>query len=77
MNQIWLEVSIDTRSAALEALAAYLTACGIVGLVLEDENDLAQFEDERTTWRSLKMKTAPSGRRWTRACATPCAGSPA
>ncbi|HIS53048.1 MAG TPA: 50S ribosomal protein L11 methyltransferase [Candidatus Onthomonas avicola] len=54
MNQIWLEVSIDTRSAALEALAAYLTACGIVGLVLEDENDLAQFEDEnRSVWSEV------------------------
>ncbi|MGM9539030.1 MAG: 50S ribosomal protein L11 methyltransferase [Candidatus Onthomonas sp.] len=47
MNQIWLEVSIDTVSGCLEDLAAYLTARGIVGLVIEDENDLEQFEDER------------------------------
>lgn len=47
MNQIWLEVSIDTVSDCLEDLAAYLTARGIVGLVLEDENDLEQFEDEQ------------------------------
>ena len=46
MEQIWLEVSIDTVSDALEDVAAYLTARGIVGLVLEDERDLEQFEDE-------------------------------
>ena len=54
MDQIWLEVSIDTRSGALEALAAYLTACGIAGLVLEDERDLEQFEDEnRAAWSDV------------------------
>ncbi|MCD8383771.1 MAG: 50S ribosomal protein L11 methyltransferase [Clostridiales bacterium] len=46
MEQIWLEVSIDTVSPCLEELAAYLTGRGIVGLVLEDEADLEQFEDE-------------------------------
>lgn len=47
MDQYWLEVSIDTAPGCLDDLAAYLTACGIVGLVLEDENDLADFQDER------------------------------
>lgn len=37
MEQIWLEVSIDTVSPCLEELAAYLTGRGVVGLVLEDE----------------------------------------
>ena len=46
MDQIWLEVSIDTVSDCLEDLAAYLTARGIVGLVIEDEADLEKFEDE-------------------------------
>lgn len=54
MNQIWLEVIIDTFSSCLEDLAAYLTARGIVGLVLEDENDLEQFEDEQQAcWASI------------------------
>ena len=47
MEQIWLEVSIDTVSDCLEDVAAYLTARGIVGLVLEDERELCQFEDSR------------------------------
>ncbi|MCD8335380.1 MAG: 50S ribosomal protein L11 methyltransferase [Clostridiales bacterium] len=47
MDQYWLEVSIDTAPGCLDDLAAYLTACGIVGLVLEDENDLTDFQDER------------------------------
>lgn len=47
MEQIWLEVSIDTVSDCLEDLAAYLTARDVVGLVLEDERDLEQFEDEQ------------------------------
>ena len=46
MDQIWLEVSIDTVSDCLEDLAAYLTARGVVGLVIEDEADLERFEDE-------------------------------
>lgn len=47
MEQYWLEVTIDTVSACLEELAAYLTGCGIVGLVLEDEADLAEFASEQ------------------------------
>lgn len=47
MYQTWLEVRIDTVSSCLEDLAAYITARGIVGLVIEDENDLEQFEDEQ------------------------------
>jgi ribosomal protein L11 methyltransferase len=47
MEQLWLEVTIDTVTECLEDLAAYLTGCGIVGLVLEDETDLAEFADEQ------------------------------
>lgn len=47
MDQYWLEVSIDTTPDCIDDLAAYLTACGIVGLVLEDESDLEDFMDER------------------------------
>ncbi len=54
MEQIWLEVSIDTVSDCLEDVAAYLTARGIVGLVLEDERELCQFEDEnRDSWANI------------------------
>ena len=54
MEQIWLEVSIDTVSDCLEDVAAYLTARDIVGLVLEDERELCQFEDEnRDSWANI------------------------
>ena len=64
MDQIWLEVSIDTVSDCLEDLAAYLTARGIVGLVLEDERELYQFEDEnRDSWANIDegLKAAMRG----------------
>lgn len=64
MDQIWLEVSIDTVSPCLEDLAAYLTARGIVGLVLEDEHDLEQFEDEhRSEWSDVdeELKASMKG----------------
>lgn len=47
MDQYWLEVSIDTVTGCMDDLAAYLTGCGIVGLVLEDESDLEDFADEQ------------------------------
>lgn len=46
MEQFWLEAAIDTTSDCLDDLAAYLTACGMEGLVLEDEADFEQFADE-------------------------------
>lgn len=51
MEQLWLEVSIDTVSGCLDSLAAYLTGCGVVGLVLEDEADLAAFaQEQKSAW---------------------------
>lgn len=51
MEQLWLEVSIDTVTGCLEDLAAYLTGCGVVGLVLEDEADLAEFaQEQKSAW---------------------------
>ncbi len=47
MEQYWLEVSVDTVADCLDDLAAYITGCGIVGLVLEDEHDLEDFADEQ------------------------------
>lgn len=42
MEQYWLEVAVDTTPECMEDLAAYLTGCGIVGLVLENEADFEQ-----------------------------------
>jgi ribosomal protein L11 methyltransferase len=51
MDQIWLEVAIDTTAAGIEPLCAYLTAMGITGLVVEEEADFEQFADEnRDSW---------------------------
>lgn len=46
MEQYWLEATVDTTPECLEDLAAYLTGCGIVGLVLENEADFDQFMEE-------------------------------
>ena len=51
MEQYWLEAAIDTAPDCLEDLAAYLTGCGIVGLVLESEEDFARrLEANRPYW---------------------------
>ena len=51
MDTSWLEISIDTSAGALDDLSAYLTASGIVGLVLEDEADFQDFLDNnRAYW---------------------------
>ena len=42
----WLEIGIDTTTDALDDLSAYLMAVGIMGLVLEDEQDFNQFLEE-------------------------------
>jgi ribosomal protein L11 methyltransferase len=42
----WLEIGIDTTTDALDDLSAYLMAVGIMGLVLEDEQDFTQFLEE-------------------------------
>lgn len=51
MEQIWLECAIDTAPGCLEDLAAYLIACGIEGLVLEDGAEFDAFaEENRPFW---------------------------
>lgn len=51
MDQVWLEVAIDTTAAGIEPVCAYLTAMGIGGLVVEEEADFEQFADEnRDSW---------------------------
>jgi ribosomal protein L11 methyltransferase len=51
MDQIWLEVTIDTTAAGIEPVCAYLTALGVGGLVVEEEADFEQFADEnKSCW---------------------------
>jgi ribosomal protein L11 methyltransferase len=51
MEQTWLEITINTTADDLEALAARLTANGLVGLVIEDEQDFKTFlEENRQYW---------------------------
>ena len=47
----WLEVCLDTRQGELEPLCAQLTANGVTGLVIEDEEDFKAFlEQNRQYW---------------------------
>lgn len=67
MEQYWLEVSIDTVTECMDDLAAYLTGCGIVGLVLEDETDLQDFADEQKPfWDDVDESVIDSRRGVTR-----------
>lgn len=51
MELTWLEITINTTADDLDALTARLTANGVVGLVIEDENDFKQFlEQNRQYW---------------------------
>ena len=51
MNLTWLEITINTTGNDLDTLAAKLTANGVVGLVIEDEEDFKQFlENNRQYW---------------------------
>ncbi len=47
----YLEITIDTESDSIEAVAAALTAGGFADLVLEDQEEFAQFLDQnRAYW---------------------------
>ena len=64
MEQIWLEVSIDTTAAGIEPVCAYLTALGVGGLVVEEEADFEQFADEnKSCWDEVDeaLKQARTG----------------
>ncbi len=51
MELKWLEITINTTGDDLEALTARLTGNGVVGLVIEDEEDFKQFlENNRQYW---------------------------
>ena len=47
----WLELTIDTVSSGIEAVAAALTAGGFADLVLEDQAEFEDFlEDNKAYW---------------------------
>ena len=47
----WLEISVSTRSATIEQVAASLTAGGFADLVLEDQAEFESFlEENRAYW---------------------------
>ena len=47
----WLEVTLDTAEAELDALCARLTGNGVTGLAIEDEEDFKTFlEQNRQYW---------------------------
>lgn len=51
MELTWLEVTINTTGEDLDPLAARLTANGVTGLVIEDEEDFRQFlENNKQYW---------------------------
>ena len=47
----WLEITIDTQSSSIDAVAAQLTAGGFADLVLEDQQEFESFLDQnREYW---------------------------
>ena len=42
----WLEVTLDTTEAELDALCARLTGNGVTGLAIEDEEDFKTFLEQ-------------------------------
>ena len=51
MDLKWLEITVNTTGDDLDILAAKLTANGVVGLVLEDEEDFKSFlENNKQYW---------------------------
>ena len=51
MDLKWLEITVNTTGDDLETLAARLTANGVIGLVIEDEEDFKNFlENNKQYW---------------------------
>ena len=51
MDLKWLEITVNTTGDDLDALAAKLTANGVIGLVIEDEEDFKSFlENNKQYW---------------------------
>ena len=45
----WLEVHIDTNHAGLEPLEIFLSANGVDGVVIDDEQDFQSFLENNTS----------------------------
>ncbi len=51
MDLKWLEITVNTTGDDLDTLAAKLTANGVIGLVIEDEEDFKSFlENNKQYW---------------------------
>ena len=51
MDLKWLEITVNTTGDDLDTLAARLTANGVIGLVIEDEEDFKNFlENNKQYW---------------------------
>ena len=51
MDLKWLEITVNTTGDDLDTLAARLTANGVIGLVIEDEEDFRNFlENNKQYW---------------------------
>lgn len=51
MDLKWLEITVNTTGDDLDTLAARLTANGVIGLVIEDEEDFKSFlENNKQYW---------------------------
>lgn len=50
MGMKWIEISINTTTAAVEAVANVLYDAGVSGVVIEDPHDLALLERDDDAW---------------------------
>ena len=57
----WLEVHIDTNHAGLEPLEIFLSANGVDGVVIDDEQDFQSFLENNHQYCCL-LYTSPSPR---------------
>ena len=52
----WLEVHIDTNHAGLEPLEIFLSANGVDGVVIDDEQDFQSFLEKTTSIGTMWTK---------------------
>ena len=52
----WLEVHIDTNHAGLEPLEIFLSANGVDGVVIDDEQDFQSFLETTTSIGTMWTK---------------------
>ena len=56
----WLEITIDTASREVEAVAQGLTARGFSDLVIEDEQEFEEFLERTGPIGTISMSTCSS-----------------